>query len=191
MSPRKPASEELTREMILKEARTQFIEKDFQKVSMRGIAKVLGCSHGAIYYHFTNKAELFNGVVEEDFAKLNQLIEDVVASQEADEEKLTQIFLSFIEFGLNHQSQYEIMFMTRNSEVDSLNKPAAYKSYQKFAQSVQSLCKKKLAIRDIWSAFIALHGFVSYYRGYVTCYDEVALTAEGHVKFIVKGLVSE
>ncbi|RXJ04285.1 TetR/AcrR family transcriptional regulator [Anaerobacillus alkaliphilus] len=190
MSPRKPASEELTREMILKEARLQFIEKDFQKVSMRNIAKQLGCSHGAIYYHFKNKAELFNGVVEEDFARLNQLIENVVEGNEDDESKLTSIFLRFIEFGLDHQSQYEIMFMTRNSEVDSLNQQAAYMSYQKFAQSVQTLCRKRLAIKDVWSAFIALHGFVSYYRGYVTRYEDVKVTAEGHVKFIVKGLKS-
>jgi AcrR family transcriptional regulator len=190
MSPRKPASEELTREMILKEARTQFLEKDFQKVSMRNIAKQLGCSHGAIYYHFKNKAELFYGIVEEDFATLNSLVEDVAQSSDNDETKIYTIFHRFIEFGLNHQSQYEIMFMTRNSEVDSLNQQAAYASYQLFAKTVQSLADKQLAIKDIWSAFIALHGFVSYYRGYVTCFEEAKLPAEGHVNFVLKGLLS-
>ena len=58
MSPRKPASQELTREMIIQEAQTQFERNEFQKVSMRNIAKKLGCTHGAIYYHFKNKAEL-------------------------------------------------------------------------------------------------------------------------------------
>lgn len=190
MSPRKPASEELTREMILKEARTQFVDKEFQKVSMRNIAKQLGCSHGAIYYHFKNKAELFYGIVEEDFAKLNRLVEETVHSSEDDESKLRLIFLRFIEFGLNHQSQYEIMFMKRNSEVDSLSQQAAYLSYQKFAEAVHSLAKKKLAIKDVWSAFISLHGFVAYYRGYVSCFEEAKLPAEGHVEFVLKGLLS-
>ncbi|WP_261178486.1 TetR/AcrR family transcriptional regulator [Anaerobacillus sp. CMMVII] len=156
---------------------------------MRMIAKQLGCSHGALYYHFKNKAELFYGVVEEDFTKLNKLVEEEVQSSEDDETKIFHIFLRFIEFGLNHQSQYEIMFMTRNSEVDSLNQQAAYQSYQKFAHCVQSLAPKKLSIKDIWAAFISLHGFVSYYRGYVGCFEEAKLPAEGHVEFVLKGLL--
>lgn len=190
MSPRKPASEELTREMIIQEARTQFIQQDFQKVSMRSIAKKLGCSHGAIYYHFKNKAALFYGVVEEDFAKLNSLVVEVTNSTDDNDTKLFHMFLRFIEFGLNHQSQYEIMFMTRNSEVDSLNQQAAYESYQKFAQAVQRLSEKHLAVKEIWSAFIALHGFVSYYRGYVASFEEAELPAKQHVQFVLKGLLS-
>lgn len=189
MSPRKPASEELSREIILKEARNQFVEKDFQKVSMRNIAKQLGCSHGAIYYHFKNKAELFYGIVEEDFAQLDYLVAETLKEAHDDEIKMFNLFLRFIEFGLNHQSQYEIMFMTRNSEVDSLNQQAAYKSYQKFAEAVQSLSRKNLAIKDIWSAFLSLHGFVSYYRGYASSFDDVKLPAHAHVNFIMKGLI--
>ncbi|WP_054706509.1 TetR/AcrR family transcriptional regulator [Bacillus sp. JCM 19041] len=54
MSPRK-SSQELTKEMIVKEADEQFKQKGFQHVSMRGIAKQLGCSHGALYYHLRTK----------------------------------------------------------------------------------------------------------------------------------------
>ena len=78
--------------------------------------------------------------------------------------------------------------MVRNTEVDSLSQEAANLCYQKFAQTVQSLSKKKLKIIDVWSAFLALHGFVSHYRGYVDHFDEAKLAAKSHVKFIIKGL---
>lgn len=188
MSPRKPSSHELTREMIINAARNQFVGNGFQQVTMRSIAKELGCSHGAIYYHFKNKAELFYVIVEEYFLELNNVLESTVNGPEDNPAKLYNIFLRFIEFGLNHQSQYEVMFMIRNTEVDGLSQEAANRSYEKFAQSVQSLSRKKLLIKDIYSAFLALHGFVSHYRGYVLSFEEAKEPAHVHVDFIVKAL---
>lgn len=188
MASRKSNSQELTRERILQKARSQFVEKGFQQVSMRSIAKLLGCSHGAIYYHFKNKAELFYAIVEDDFSQLNNRLEETMQGSEDNSTKLFNVLLNFIEFGLNHQNQYEIMFLVRNTEVDSLSQAAANLSYQKFAQTIQSLSKKKLEIIDIWSAFLALHGFVSHYRGYVGNFEEAKLAAKSHVSFIIKGL---
>jgi len=188
MSPRKKASQELTKEIILQTARTQFIEKGFQQVSMRGIAKLLGCSHGAIYYHFKNKAELFYAIVEDDFSKLNHRVEETMQGSEDDSTKLYNVFMNYIEFGLNHQSQYELMFLVRNSEVDSLSQASANHSYDKFAQAVQSLSKKNLKIVEVWSAYIALHGFVCLYLGYVDNFEEAKEAAKSHVNFIIKGL---
>ncbi|KOS67970.1 TetR family transcriptional regulator [Lysinibacillus contaminans] len=188
MSPRKPASQELTQEMIVEEARKQFIEKDFHQVSMRSIAKELGCSHGAIYYHFKNKAELFYVIIEGYFAELNHFLDETVNGTDDNQTKLYHVFLGFMEFGLNHQSQYEYMFMLRSNEVDGLSQEAANLSYEKFAQSVQSLSDDQLLISDIYSAFMALHGFVAHYRGYVVSFDEAKEAAHLHAEFIVKAL---
>ncbi len=188
MSSHKSNSRELTKALILQEARTLFIEKGFQEVSMRNIAKEVNCTHGALYYHFKNKAELFYAIVEEDFSTLNNLLEETVKGSEGNSEKLTAIFLCFIEFGLNNQRQYEFMFVARNSEVDGLSQEAAFLSYQKFAEAVQALSKKRLAIKDIWSAFLALHGFIVHHRGFIDNYEEAKVSAEAHVNFILKGL---
>lgn len=188
MSPRKASSQELTKEMIINEARTQFVENGFHQVSMRSIAKQLGCSHGALYYHFKNKAELFYAIIEEYFIALNKLLEGIGDGLGNNQTKLQKLFLSFIEFGLKHQSEYEMMFMIRNTEVNALSQDAANLSYQKFAQSVQSLSRKNLLISDIYSAFIALHGFVAHYRGFVSCFEEAKEAAHLHVNFIVKAL---
>lgn len=188
MSPRKSSSQELTKEMILNEAHTQFVEKDFQQVSMRSIAKQLGCSHGALYYHFNNKAELFYAIIEEYFVTLNRVIEEIVNGSGDNHTKLYDLFLRFIEFGLNHQSQYEMMFMFRNTEVNALSQEVANLSYQKFALSVQLLSTNKLPISDIYSAFVALHGFVSHYKGNVSSFEEAKEAAQLHVDFIIRAL---
>jgi len=188
MSSHKSASQELTKEMIVQQARALFIEKGFQDVSMRSIAKQVGCTHGALYYHFKNKVELFDAIVKVDFSRLNDLLEDTAQGAEEDLVKLNNVFLRFIEFGLNNQSQYEFMFVARYAEVDSLSQEAAYVSYQKFAESVQTLSKKRLALKDVWSAFLALHGFVVHHRGFVINFDEAKVSAESHVEFILKGL---
>ncbi|KAB7671205.1 TetR/AcrR family transcriptional regulator [Bacillus sp. B1-b2] len=188
MSARKNKSSELTRELIIQKARALFVVKGYQHVSMRSIAAQLECSHGAIYYHFNNKAELFYAIVEEDFSKLNNLLEKTIQGPEDHSIKLYQVLYRFIEFGLNHQSQYEMMFLVKNEEVDSLSQSAANTSYDKFAQTLSVLSDNKLEYKDIYSAFLALHGFVCHYRGYVDGIEEAQSAAKAHVQFILKGL---
>lgn len=191
MSPRKPASQELTKEMIVKEADEQFKQKGFQHVSMRGIAKQLGCSHGALYYHFKNKAELFNEVVAQYFEQLNQQIDKTVQLETTNETKLLTLFLAFIQFGLDHQSQYEFMFLFKNEEVDALAKPAAFESYEKFAQTVHSIATKNVSISSIYAGFLSLHGFISYYLGRTGSYLEVEEVAQHHAVFVQRAFVKE
>ncbi|WP_281270317.1 TetR/AcrR family transcriptional regulator [Oceanobacillus arenosus] len=172
----------------MEKARTQFIEKGFQQASMRNIAQQLGCSHGAIYYYFKNKAALFYAIVEDDFSKLNYLLDESIQGPKDNSTKRYHVFIRFIKFGLNHQSQYEIMFMIRNTEVDSLSQAAADLRYQKFAQAVQSLSEENLKVVDIQSAFLALHGFISHFIGYIDNFEDEKSAAKAHVNFIIRGL---
>ncbi|MDD1505508.1 TetR/AcrR family transcriptional regulator [Lysinibacillus sp. CNPSo 3705] len=188
MSPRKPSTKDLTKEMIINEAHKQFITKDFHQVSMRSIAKELGCSHGAIYYHFKNKAEIFYAIVSDYFSELNNTLDENMNGPEDHYTKLLNVFVGFMAFGLNNQSQYELMFIMRDSEIDGLSQEAANLSYEKFAQAVQSLSRKELLISDIHSTFIALHGFVTHYRHYVKNYEEAKEAVDIHAKFLIKAL---
>jgi AcrR family transcriptional regulator len=186
MSPRKSGQQELTREMIMDAARDLFAEKGYQHVSMRQVAKELGYSHGAIYYHFHNKAALFYAMVEEHFSMLNQLLDEIMEKELERRQKLEEVLLGFIQFGLNYQSHYEIMFLIKDEEVQSFLNQGPHKSYEKFAQSVYALCGKTMSIREIWSIFLSLHGFVTHYSRHVTAYEDAEEAARGHVRFLVK-----
>ncbi|GIN74473.1 hypothetical protein J14TS2_49480 [Bacillus sp. J14TS2] len=189
MSPRKSVQQELTREMIMDAARNLFIDKGYQHVSMRQIAKKLEYSHGAIYYHFTNKAELFYALVEEHFKMLELELQKIMDEALEPKEKLRNILLGFIRFGLTHQSHYEIMFLIKDEEVRNFINQEPSNTYEMFASNVQSLCDKSVTIHDIWSLFLSLHGFVTHYLRHVVNYEDVKDMAKLHVEFLLKSLI--
>jgi AcrR family transcriptional regulator len=186
MSPRKKVKQELTRQMIMDAARDLFVKNGYQHVSMRQVAKELGYSHGALYYHFKNKAELFYALVEDHFAMLNQILDEVLEQELEKKIKLKAIFLAFIEFGLTHQNHYEIMFLIKDEEVRNFINQSPNKSYEKFAQSMFALCDKPITLQEIFSIFLSLHGFVTHYCRHVVNYDEVKGFAEVHAEFLMK-----
>lgn len=188
MASRKSAQRDLTREMIMDAARDLFIVKGYEHVSMRQIAKELGYSHGAIYYHFTNKAELFYALVEEHFGMLEQRLKELALAPLAPQEKLEAILLGYIEFGLNYQSHYEIMFLIKDKEVRDFLNRSPYETYELFARTVHSLSEEQLSIQEIWSIFLSLHGFVTHYLRHVLRYEDVLDMAKAHVQFLLKGI---
>ncbi|AIK37679.1 bacterial regulatory s, tetR family protein [Bacillus pseudomycoides] len=188
MSPRRAVKQELTREMIMNAARDLFIKQGYQHTSMRKIAAELGYSHGSIYYHFKNKAELFYAMVEQDFQLLDQRLDETIAQNLQREEQLKAVLLGFIEFGLRNQSHYEIMFLIKDEELKECLADEPNASYDKFANVISSLCNGKVSIMTIWSVFLSLHGFVSHYCRNVQTFEDVQDLAKAHVNFIAKSL---
>ncbi|WP_404431114.1 TetR/AcrR family transcriptional regulator [Sutcliffiella horikoshii] len=188
MSPRKAVTNELTQSMVMDAARELFRKKGYQQVSMRQIATELGYSHGAIYYHFKNKAELFYAMIEMDFKELDQWMDNVMMQDLDSMEKLKQVLLEFIRFGLTHKSQYELMFLLADEEVKSYVNKGPNESYEKFAKAIMELSNQSISIQQAWSTFLSLHGFVSHYCRCDADYEEVKGLAESHVNFILTSL---
>jgi AcrR family transcriptional regulator len=189
VTPRKSAKQELTKEAIIDVARELFVSEGYATVSMRVIAKYLNCSHGAIYYHFKNKAELFYEIVEADFNKLNQELEDVISeTHTSGEEKIFAILYRFIKFGLTHQKHYEVMFMIRDEDLECYMQDGPSKSYAHFAEAIASLNTRQLTAQEIWSLFISMHGFVSHYCRAEIIFEDIKDLAIAHVQFLIKAI---
>nr|WP_155114108.1 TetR/AcrR family transcriptional regulator [Metabacillus mangrovi] len=172
-------------------ARSQFTAEGYQNVSMRKIARELGYSHGSIYYHFKNKAELFYAIVKADFQLLDQVLDQILEdSHTSGEEKLHKIFMGYIEFGLTHQSHYEVMFLIKDEEVKSYFAEEPNISYEKFAQAIYQLSAEKPSVPQIWSVFLSLHGFVTHYCKTEMTFKEAEEMAERHANFLIKALNS-
>jgi AcrR family transcriptional regulator len=189
MSPRKVVDHELSREVIIEAARSLFVQHGYQHTSMRQIAKQLNYSHGAIYYHFKNKAELFYAMVDQDFLLLNEVLDSVLKKEMHPEEKIRKILLRFIEFGVTHSNHYEMMFLLKDEVVKSYFAEGPNKSYEKFASSLYVLCEKKINLKDIWSIFLSLHGFVAHYCRIDQLYDDIKEMAEAHVDFMMQSIL--
>lgn len=189
MSPRKQVQEELSREKIMDVAHELFVLKGYQHVSMRQIAKELEYSHGAIYYHFKNKADLFYAMVVQDFEMLNDVLLYIINQDLPPEDKMKKILLGYIEFGLTHKSQYELMFLINDDEVKSCIQQEPLESYEMFANEISTLSNQKASIQDIWSIFLSIHGFVTHYCRSNQTYEDVTNLAQSHVEFILKPIL--
>jgi hypothetical protein len=125
-------------------------------------------------------------MVEEHFRLLDSLLDDCMELKLDPKEKLKQILVGYIRFGLIYQSHYEIMFLIKDEEVRNFINEGPSKSYDKFANIVHILCEKNISIREIWSLFLSLHGFVVQYLGHVTNYKDVEDLAYAHADFLGK-----
>ena len=54
----------LSKNLILKNAKIEFLDKGFEKASMRTIARQSGLTVGAIYRYFKSKEDLFEALVQ-------------------------------------------------------------------------------------------------------------------------------
>lgn len=70
------AADKETRQLLIESAKTEFMEKGFQKASLRTICKNAGVTTGALYFFFSNKEDLFSAIVEKPYrALINTLTE--------------------------------------------------------------------------------------------------------------------
>lgn len=66
-----------TRHQLLDAAECVFAEKGVSRTSLNDIALAAGASRGAIYWHFKNKADLFNAMMERTTLPMEQALQQV------------------------------------------------------------------------------------------------------------------
>lgn len=191
---RRAVAEELSRSRILDEARDLFSLHGYHALTMRGIAKAMGYSHGALYYHFKEKAELFFALVNDDFEKLLLLQRDVIAKTKLGEvAQLEKLMMGFIRFGLKNPNHYEIMFMIKDPELQRYSRTLQAECLDLFASVVRAIIKRlpdgenKMYTLP-WNLFMAMHGFIAYNIQYKQTYEEVKRLAAEHVKYLCQPL---
>ncbi|AWB43849.1 TetR family transcriptional regulator [Paenibacillus sp. CAA11] len=191
---RRAVDQELSRERIMDAARHLFITKGYRAISMRSIGQHLGYSHGSLYYHFKEKAELFYAIVVQDFEHVYVLFDQVISRPPiAGFSTIEQLMLEFIKFGLEHPFQYEIMFMLRDDEILAYCRSEQNKCFDKFSCIVRSYMKEGQIDPEHSSAlaqsmFLGIHGFISYHIQGRTAFEDVQSSAVQHVKNLCRCL---
>ncbi|WP_340027167.1 TetR/AcrR family transcriptional regulator [Paenibacillus sp. FSL H7-0940] len=191
---RRAVEQELSRERILEAARHLFITKGYRAISMRSIGQHLGYSHGSLYYHFKEKAELFYAIVVEDFNHLGHLLlQAMVRPVRDDVSKVEHIMMEFIRFGLENPYQYEIMFMIRDEELLSYCRTEQGRCFELFASIIRQYmneanCTEEDIQRVPRTLFLAMHGFISYYIQDRLTFVEIESSALSHVKVLCRNL---
>jgi TetR/AcrR family acrAB operon transcriptional repressor len=107
------AEADATRHEIVDAARAVFHERGVSRTSLEQVAEAAGCTRGAIYWHFANKAALFHAVREQGLAELTAVDALLVAGDlenplDAIEASLTA-FIGRIEASEKLRRTFEIM----------------------------------------------------------------------------------
>jgi AcrR family transcriptional regulator len=92
------------KQKILKTASELFSEFGFLGVSMGDIAKKLGITKAALYYHFKSKKEIYFRVLNESFERLKKKITKKISVAKSKEETLAKIIEGYLEFCLKEKN---------------------------------------------------------------------------------------
>ena len=107
-----------TRQRILDAAREMFVRQGYEATTMRAIADRIEYTPTAIYHHFRNKEALLAELCAADFRALAAAFQKIGRIEDPIE-RLRKSGLAYVQFGLEHPMQYQLMFMTRRpKEVD-------------------------------------------------------------------------
>ncbi len=77
---KRPRSADETRARIINEAAGLFAEHGYERTSLNAIARTIGISAPALYYHFASKDEILFATLENTLVVLNSMSEDAVAA---------------------------------------------------------------------------------------------------------------
>ena len=99
------------RARILDAARGLFVQNGYESVTMRAVARQIGYTAAAIYYHFPDKESLLRELCETDFRSLSDHLKHLAAVKDP-VERIRQMGRAYVEFALARPQHYRLMFMT-------------------------------------------------------------------------------
>ncbi len=106
-----PEDRERLRTSILDAARSLFVERGIEAVSMREIAKKINYSATTLYHHFADKEALLQAVCDEDFLALAGGMHDIMQIPDLIM-RIQALCKGYALFALQHPNHYRLMFMT-------------------------------------------------------------------------------
>ncbi|KPQ02953.1 TetR family transcriptional regulator [Marinobacter sp. HL-58] len=84
MARKTKAEAEATRQTILDAAEQVFMDKGVAHASLEEIARTAQVTRGAVYWHFQNKSDVFNAMLERVHLPMAVMVEDAASAQSGD-----------------------------------------------------------------------------------------------------------
>jgi AcrR family transcriptional regulator len=106
-----PEDREKLRTRILDAARSLFVERGIEAVSMREIAKQVNYSATTLYHHFADKEALLQAVCDEDFLALANGMREIMQIPDLIV-RIRALINGYAKFALKNPNHYRLMFMT-------------------------------------------------------------------------------
>ncbi len=104
------------RDALLAEAPGFIVEQGLEKFTLRGLARALGVTHGAVYRHFTDKRELLVALALAGHAEFVGALSAARSEGSDLENDILALARAYVRWALINQSHYQIMFGPRLNE---------------------------------------------------------------------------
>ncbi len=135
----KEAAENTQRE-LLDAALTTFGQKGYEATRLEDIARRAGVTRGAIYHHFSNKADLYKALVEQASGQGKVLIQKAVSKGGTFEDIVSRIFTSYFALLEDDNHFRDVVILTlSNMEVSNDLKDLARRRYEEARVLVENI----------------------------------------------------
>ncbi len=157
------------RNKLMDAARALFIEKGFEAVTMRQVAKKASYSATTIYLYFQDKEDLLHRLCVRDYQKLGEVFKPLFEMQDP-VLRMRAMGQAYAEFAMRYPHHYQLIFMTPSAPCESIKDDVdpGLDAYEMLNQVVQYAfdqdCFKPehqnpaLIAQTLWSS---LHGVCS------------------------------
>ena len=151
---------------ILDAARAGVAEHGYANLSMRQIAKAVGCSVGTIYLYYDNKDALYGALVDEAVRHLIASYQPAFGIENP-VERLEAFCRSYVRFALTYPEQYKVMYLELNLDPGRLSnygqsrKPLLDTSEALREAHERGLLYSPSPMGDATYMWAALHGILS------------------------------
>jgi len=189
---RRKRDREAMRRRILDAAKTLFVRKGFDNVSMRGIASAIEYSPAALYRYFRNKREILTALREEGFVRLVASQRELQSAQPDPLERLRVGGRNYVHFAIHEPEYFHLMFCTNCLEVDLEGAKArtSMESFDLFSSTVRQCVDRgdfgevpvNAAVIYLWSVIHGMAALISSGR-------VAALTDETDIERLVGQIV--
>ena len=137
------------KEKILKTASKLFSDFGFLGVSMEDIAKKLGTSKAALYYHFKSKKELYLNVLENTFQNLKEKIAKNVFLLKSKKEVVKKVIECYLVFSLKEKNLIKSLSLKLSRNAQRPKEDLEIKNYiNQLKEKIRLLLQDSLKIKE-------------------------------------------
>lgn len=98
---------------LLARAHEVLAERGYNALTVRGLARDLGVTPGAIYHHFDGKAGIYQAVVADGLAAIRDRVRAAFEGTSDPAARLRAMAEAYCAFGLEHPNTYYVIMMLR------------------------------------------------------------------------------
>jgi len=142
-------------------------EQGLDAFTLRGLARRLGVTHGAVYKHFSDKRALLAALSLRGHEDFEKALSRAVHAQKPIDRQIKAVSTTYVRWALSHSSQYQVMFGPRLN--DDGRHPDLEVAIESTFQAVDGIFAlegvRRLRTRELSVALMTqLHGYCDLVR---------------------------